>query len=111
MKVHHHVHKSPSFSPVLSFFNPFHTLTCNFFETEIDQWINELTFSSYVLAVVLPVQCFLYTEDYCFQVQMWNLLKWIILFLVAAILAVSLVKQIHGMYMMCDYRKFNKICF
>lgn len=40
---------------------------------------------------------------------MWNLLKRITLFLVAAILAVSLVKQIHGMYVTCDNRNVFKV--
>lgn len=47
-----------------------------------------------------------------FQVLMWNLLKQITLFPVAAILAVSLVKQIHGMYVTCDNRiVFNVTVF
>jgi hypothetical protein len=51
-------------------------------------FINSSTFSPLVL----------YTESDCFQVLMWNLWKWITLFLIAAILAVSLVKLILGMY-------------
>jgi hypothetical protein len=46
------------------------------------------------------------TESDCFQVLMWNLSKWIILFLIAAILAVFRVKQILGMYVMESWVKF-----
>jgi hypothetical protein len=86
--------------------NPVHTFTTYVSETEINQWI----VYGNVVFIILFLQYFSHSENDCFQVLTWNLMKQITLFLVAAIWIVSLLKQIHGTYDLWQYVRWNLFC-